>query len=126
MIINPDDKIFDEMFYWMFIRRGDLKGKNFNCYLSSAILGYYFSEIKGTVYIIETNFHSVVFDGRSTWDLNLGIMFKDYKYPNKNLPKYTKIPKFYRFFTQHMYDNYYSPETLLKSIDNVSLKTIIN
>ena len=126
MIVDPSDKIFNEMFYWMFIRRGDLKAKHFNCYLSASILAYYFSEIEGRVFIVETPYHAVLYDGQSTWDLNMGIMFKNYRYPNIKLPEYTIIPKFHRFFVQELYDYYYSPETLRKSVDNITIKTVIS
>ena len=125
MIVQPDDKLFDQLYWYLYTSRGDTKAQNFSCFISSAILAYYFSTIKKNIYIIESLNHSVVYDGQSTWDLHLGIVFKDYKYPSIEIPDYIKIPKFYYSFSPKCYDSFYHKDNLLRDRQLVTAKAIV-
>ena len=46
------------------------------------------------VYIINSSLHSVLYDGKDTWDFDLGFVLRDYKYPSKKLPEIEDIPLF--------------------------------
>ena len=126
MIVQPDDKLFEQLHWYLYTSRGDQKAQNFSCHISSAILAYYLSTIKKTIYIIESLNHSVVYDGQSSWDLHLGIVFKDYKYPSFKVPKYTKIPKFYYSFSTKCYDSFYNKDNLLRDRERITAKIISN
>ena len=126
MIVQPDDKLFEQLHWYLYTSRGDQKAQNFSCHISSAILAYYLSTIKKTIYIIESLNHSVVYDGQSSWDLHLGIVFKDYKYPSFKIPKYTKISKFYYSFSNECYEQFYSKDNLLRDRERITIKAITN
>ena len=127
MIVQPDDKLFDQLYWYLYTSRGDTKARNFSCEISSAILAFYFSILKTPIYIIGSLNHSVVFDGKSSWDLHLGIVFKDYKYPSLKVPDYIKIPKFYyHYFSPNGYCSFYHKDNLLRDRERITLKTISN
>ena len=67
-----------------------------------------------------------MYDGQSTWDLHLGIVFKDYKYPSLKVSNYTKIPKFYYSFSDKCYQSFYYKDNLLRDRERITLKTISN
>ena len=114
MIIQPNDKLFDHLYWYLYTSRGDNKAQNFSFHIASAVLAYYLSTIKTPIYIIESLNHSIVYDGQSTWDLHLGIVFKDYKYPSLKVSNYTKIPKFYYSFSDICYQSFYYKKLQLK------------
>tara|TARA_Y100001937_G_scaffold127036_1_gene197936 strand:- start:1566 stop:1940 length:375 start_codon:yes stop_codon:yes gene_type:complete len=116
MILQPDDKLFEELYYLLFTSRGDSENHNFSCTVMTAILAYYFSKHTEKVWILDTTRHCVLYDTISTWDFNLGIVFENYKYPNPVPPPYHKIPKFYKFFDQNNYEFYYSDPSKVKVI----------
>ena len=126
MIVQPDDKLFDQLYWYLYTSRGDTKAQNHSCHISSAVLAYYFSTIKSPIYIIESLNHSVVYDGQSSWDLHLGIVFKDYKYPSIEIPDYIKIPKFYYSYSQKCYDSFYNKANLLRDRQVITAKSISN
>ena len=126
MIIQPNHKLFDQLYWYLYTSRGDTKAQNYSCHISSAILAYYFSTIKDSIYIIESLNHSVVFDGTSSWDLHLGIVFKDYKYPSLKIPNYTKIPKFYYSFSNECYQSFYNKDKLLRDRELITVKEVKN
>ena len=126
MIIQPNHKLFDQLYWYLYTSRRDGNTQNFSCHISSAILAYYLSTIKDSIYIIESLNHSVVFDGTSSWDLHLGIVFKDYKYPSLKIPNYTKIPKFYYSFSNECYQSFYSKDKLLKDRELITVKEVKN
>lgn len=126
MIVQPDDKLFDQLFWYLYTSRGDETLQKFSCQISSAILAYHFSLIKKHIYIIESLNHSVVYDGQSTWDLHLGIVFKDYKYPSSDIPKYIKIPKFCFQLSVKSYMSFYSYKNLLRDRQQTTMKVISN
>ena len=126
MIIQPNHKLFDQLYWYLYTSRRDDNLQNFSCHISSAILGYYLSTIKTPIYIIESLNHSVVFDGQSSSDLHLGIVFKNYKYPSIKVPKYSKIPKFYYSFSTKCYDSFYNKDNLLRDRERITAKIISN
>ena len=126
MIVQPDDKLFDQLFWYLYTTRGDETAENFSCEIFSAILAYQFSLIKKHIYIIESLNHTVVYDGQSTWDLHLGIVFKDYKYPSLNVPKYIKIPKFCQQLSDKFYNSFYSRKNLSRDRQQITVKVISN
>ena len=126
MIIQPNHKLFDQLYWYLYTSRRDDNTQNFSCHISSAILAYYLSTIKDPIYIIESLNHSIVFDGQSSWDLHLGIVFKDYKYPSLKVPDYIKIPKFYYSFSSKCYNSFYHKDNLLRDREKITVKTISN
>ena len=126
MIIQPNDKLFDQLYWYLYTSRGDNQAENFSCHIASAVLAYYLSTIKTPIYIIESLNHSIVYDGQSTWDLHLGIVFKDYKYPSLKVSNYTKIPKFYYSFSDKCYQSFYYKDNLLRDREKITVKTISN
>lgn len=109
MILRPDDKLFEELYYLLFTSRNDREVHNFSCTIMTSILAYYFTKYTEKVWIIDTSKHCVLYDGNSTWDFSLGIVFENYEYPNSSLPDYYyKISKFYKFFDEKNYESYYS------------------
>ena len=126
MIVQPDHKLFDQLYWYLYTSRGDAKAQNYSCHISSAILAYYLSTIKSPIYIIESLNHSVVYDGQSSWDLHLGIVFKDYKYPSFKIPDYIQIPKFYYSYSQKCYDSFYHKDNLLRDREVITAKSISN
>ena len=126
MIIQPNHKLFDQLYWYLYTSRRDDNTQNFSCHISSAILAYYLSTIKDPIYIIESLNHSVVFDGSSSWDLHLGIVFKNYKYPSFKVPEYTKIPKFYYSYSDKCYQSFYSKNNLSRDRERITVKVITN
>ena len=126
MIVQPDDKLFDQLHWYLYTSRRDTKAQNFSCHISSAILAYYLSTIKDPIYIIESLNHSVVFDGMSSWDLHLGIVHENYRYPSIKVPEYTKIPKFYYSYSYKCYQSFYNKNNLLRDREKITVKTISN
>lgn len=121
MIIPPDSSEFDDLFRLLFTSLGNLEPKKFySCVITSSILASWFMRFSDDITIINAGEHSVVYDGYSTWDISLGIVFDNYKYPNSAIPKYTKIPLFYRFFWQGNFNRYYNKEALEKASISVS------
>ena len=116
MIIKPNDKLFDELYYLLFSSRQDSEEFGFSCTIMTPILAYYFVKRTEKVWILDTSRHCVLYDTISTWDFNLGIMFENYRYPNPIVPKYHKITNFYKFFDQKNYDYYYSDPSKVKVI----------
>ncbi|HAI37792.1 MAG TPA: hypothetical protein DCM40_06545 [Maribacter sp.] len=126
MIVSPDHKLFEQLYWYLYTSRGNEKARNFSCHISSAILAYYLSTVKAPIYIIESLNHSVVYDGQSSWDLHLGIVFKDYKYPSIKIPDYTKIPKFYFSFSAECYESFYNKNNMLRDRERITVKEISN
>ena len=87
MIINTDHNVFDEIYWLLFTsRKNENHTRSFSCTIMSAIVASYMLQFKEELFIIDSQNHSVIFDGTSTWDLALGIVFENYKYPNLDIP----------------------------------------
>ena len=71
------------------------------CHIVSAWMAARLANHTKSGWLVETEIHSVAWDGVNTWDLRYGLLFLDYLYPNKNPPNPQKIwncsykPKFY-------------------------------
>lgn len=71
------------------------------CHIIAAWMATRLSHLYTVAWLIETNQHSVAWDGKHTWDLRYGLLFKDYQYPAADVPAPTTIwpctysPKFY-------------------------------
>ena len=85
----------------------------------------FLTEFFDRTYIIDSENHSVCYDGTDTWDLSLGVVFRNYRYPNQNLPKPEMIPSFDHLFAVEMFDIHYSNEGLLSSSKSTNIKMII-
>ena len=65
--------------------------------------------------MINSNNHSVCYAGSDTWDLSLGVVLRNYQYPNLQIPKPEMIPSFEHLFGGRRFDNYYTKQELIKS-----------
>lgn len=125
MILKPDSEEFSELYRLLFTSVGNPDPKKFlSCVLVSGIVATWFMRKSDEVFIINGSSHSVVFDGYSTWDLTLGIVLPNYKYPNLNPPTHLKINLFYRFFNEELYNHYYCDKSLLKAQEELSYITL--
>ena len=125
MIINTDHNVFDEIYDLLFTsRKNENHTRSFSCTIMSAIVASYMLQFKEELFIIDSQNHSVIFDGTSTWDLALGIVFENYKYPNLDIPTYKTVPAFKSFFCQKNFNNYYTKDKLLAAAPSLSLKKI--
>jgi len=94
----------------------DLKLIDCHCQVMAGIAAQLFLYERKEVYIINSSLHSVLYDGKDTWDFDLGFVLRDYKYPSKKLPEIEDIPLFSRFrvlpntFEEH-FKNYYLNDT---------------
>lgn len=65
-----------------------------HCQIVSALAAQMFLYSRSKVYVINSNAHSVLYDGKDTWDFVLGFVLRDYKYPSKKYSKIEYIPLF--------------------------------
>ena len=65
-----------------------------HCQIVSAVAAQMFLYRRSKVYVINSNAHSVLYDGKDTWDFVLGFVLRDYKYPAKKYSKIEYIPLF--------------------------------
>ena len=111
MSISKDDAFFDHLYHCLYTHRQ--VNKAFKCYVLSGVLCSFFLKHFSTVFIIDAeDHHSVVYDGKNTWDISLGIVFNNYKYPLNNVPKPDIIPAFAEFYDLDIFNKYYSKESL--------------
>lgn len=121
--ITSSDALFDEIHYLLVASR-EAQYKRCSCVILSAILSSFLCERVGRVLIVDSANHSVVFDGNDTWDLSLGVVFRDYEYPSIDLPKPEFIPAFQDFFKVSEFDRLYSVEGLTEAIKKVTIKEV--
>lgn len=98
-----------ELHYIAYASRSDPQPHS--CTICAAMGAYYLSRIKKTVAIIETDKHTVVWDGLDTWDFHLGIVFREYRYPSPNPPEFELIPDWTCVNIKN-YIDYYSDDAL--------------
>lgn len=98
----------------------------YSCKIVSAIFASFLLSNLTKCFIIDSRNHSVVYDGKNTWDLSLGIMFKNYKYPDLDIPKPTFIPRFKHWFCEKNFNTFYNNKTLLEAKHNLIIKEIKN
>jgi|TARA_B100000035_G_scaffold311987_2_gene322535 hypothetical protein len=79
---------------------------------------------KSKVFIIESCNHSVVYDGKDTWDLNMGFVLRNYRYPDKDIPTKEFLPYFNCWFEQKWYDKYYSTDGLNLARRKITVKEL--
>jgi hypothetical protein len=79
---------------------------------------------KSKVFIIESCNHSVVYDGKDTWDLNLGFVLRNYCYPEKDVPIKEFLPHFNCWFVQKRYDEFYSTDSLNLARKKITVKEL--
>jgi len=125
MIVKPDHDVFNYIYWKLYEMKPKSFPKRHMCNIFSSILAYHLTQFtEDEIYIIDSKNHSVVFDGESTWDLHLGIMFQNYKYPKLPVPNYTKIPKFFFNYSKSMYTQYYSDTGLSIAKTHLGVKSI--
>jgi len=114
--------IFEEIHFLLIDSRKEKD--SFSCKIISAIFASFIVGNTSKCFIIDSENHSVVFDGTNTWDLSLGIVFENYKYPDLNIPKPTFIPKFKDWFLKKNFNLFYSENSLRKANYNLTIKEI--
>ena len=65
-----------------------------HCQIVSAVAAQMFLTRRRKVYVINSDTHTVLYDGKDTWDFVLGFVLRDYKYPSKKYSKIEYIPLF--------------------------------
>ena len=121
-MLRLDHPVFDRLYYWYITKRKHI-GRPY-CNIISAAFASYYTDYIGTTYIIDSNTHSVVSEGKHTWDLQFGIVFPDYVYPQINPPKFAFIPRFAEFFDQELYEEFYSNNKISEAMSNVCIKKV--
>ena len=114
----------EELFHLLVTDRKDFYKRAFSCKIVPYMFAGLLSKRLRKSFVIETNKHCVFYDGKDTYDLVLGCMFKDYKYPLVNLPKPICIPFFDRWFESSHYDLYYTKSNLLESKKHIKIVEI--
>lgn len=97
---------------------------HFSCKIISPMFASLILDEINACYIIESSSHSVVFDGINTWDLAVGCMFENYKYPDVNIPKFQLIPYFGIHWSDWAMKLYYSESALRDASKHVTLKEL--
>lgn len=125
--ITSSDEIFDRIYFQLYACHG-FGAREFmlHCEILSTICATYMLERCPEAYIINSANHSVCYAGGDTWDISLGLVFRDYIYPELNLPKPEIIESFKPFFRTYYFDLYYSQEGLSESANFVQYKEIRN
>lgn len=113
----------EELFHLLIIKRKDYYNRAFSCRIIPYMFAGLLSKRLKKSFVIETNKHCVFYDGKDTYDLVLGCMFKDYKYPLANLPEAVRLPFFDKYFDYH-YDLYYTEANLLEARKHVKILEI--
>lgn len=116
-----DGDFIDELFDVLFCKPPN--SCVFHCRVASAVGASVLLSYRKKVWIIESDKHSVVFDGIDTWDLGVGLVFRNYNFSEdyKELP--TKIPKIW----DHINHGDSLDYLLIRNytnINNLSIKTL--
>lgn len=114
----------EELFHLLVTDRGDFYNRSFSCKILPYMFAGLLSKKLNKSYVIETNKHCVFYDGIDTYDLVVGCMFKDYKYPLTNIPNPVCLPFFERWFTESHYDLYYTEANLLQAKKHINIVEI--
>lgn len=114
----------EELRYLLIDSRTPTQG--FSCKLLSSMFASLLSNVRNRCFIIDSNEHSVVFDGKDTWDISLGIVLRNYQYPNTNVPKPEMIEEFKHWFSEKQFNKYYSLKKLESAKTQVMIKEIKN
>jgi len=116
------EKVFEEIHYLLVDSRG--AEDFYSCKIVSAIFASFLVGNIPKCFILDSRNHSVVYDGINTWDLSLGIIFKNYKYPDLSIPEPTYIPKFKYWFHEENFKLFYNETALLEANKNLTIKEI--
>lgn len=110
MSLSVDNPIFNEMYEFLIM----YKQSNFknSCAFLSTLFAKELTKYKDRVFIVDSATHAVVYDGKNTWDLGLGIVLFNYKYPRDNPPKPTILPAFKTYFKPEYYGEMYSDKAI--------------
>ena len=123
--ITSNNEIFDRIHYHLFSGFDqNIRANRTHCKILSLVCAGYLLEFYNKTFIINSNDHAVCYAGSDTWDLTLGIVFRDYKYPDLKLPRPEMLPSFEYFFDTEKFDIYYSQEGLLNSAKSIKYEVI--
>jgi len=119
-------KVLDELKFRLFNTKEVTIDNKLSCNLVSAMFANLFlsHKRKSRVYIIESFNHSVVYDGINTWDINLGFVLKNYRYPENPVPPLEFLPVFKHWFQEKWFNTYYSPDNLIKAKNEITVKEL--
>lgn len=79
------------------------------CHIVAAWMASRLAHVHQQAWLIESSEHAVAFDGKHTWDLRYGLLFKNYRYPDSDPPK----PK--QIWNCDVTCKFFSPQSLLKA-----------
>lgn len=116
------DKILKEIHHLLLDSRNSTD--YFTCKIVSAVFASLVSHDISKCYIIESKSHAVVYDGINTWDLSIGVMFENYKYPDESIPEPVFLPHFKNWYVEKLFNNNYSLENLKKAKEFISIKEV--
>lgn len=114
-MIETEQDVLQELKYLLVDSR-DCLCSTYSCKLLSAMFATLLLSIKNKCYIIDTHNHSVVYDGKDTWDIFLGLVFRNYRYPENNLPKPEVINQFKHWYKDNLFNEYYNTENMPKEV----------
>lgn len=120
------EEVLDELSHHLFsIRRCSCPGR-YTCKLMSGMFASFLLNSIPRCFIIDSFYHSVVYDGQNTWDVSNGFVLRNYKYPNKDVPSPELIPQFSKWFDPLIFKKNYSDEKLSKASNNITIKELKN
>lgn len=123
--ITSNNEIFDRIHYHLFDSHDQNVGAyRLHCKILSLVCAGYLLEFYNKTFIINSSDHSVCYAGSDTWDLTLGVVFRNYKYPNLTLPKPEMLPSFEHYFNTTRFDAYYSQEKLRNCSESIRYEVI--
>lgn len=119
-------EILDELKFRLFADKEVGLHNKLSCNLVSAMFANLFlsHKNKSKVFIIESTNHAVVYDGKDTWDINLGFVLRNYCYPEKHIPTLEFLPHFKHWYQQKWFDTYYSSESRELAKNNILVKEL--
>jgi len=95
----------------------------FHCRVASAIGASVLLSYRKKVWIVESSKHSIVFDGIDTWDLGVGLVFRDFNFTHDFVKQPIKIPKIWNHVS-HVDSLEYLLSRNYTNIENISIKTL--
>jgi len=118
--ITSNNEIFDRIHYYLY----DSHDKNIgfyrlHCKIYSLICAGFLLDFYDKTHVIDSDNHSVCYAGSDTWDLSLGVVLRNYQYPDLQIPRPEVIPSFDHLFEVQKFDAYYSQQGLLKSSETI-------
>jgi hypothetical protein len=120
--MTKHESVFEEIYYLLVDSRE--KDYFYSCKIISAIFAVFIVGKTSKCFIIDSQNHSVVFDGTNTWDLSLGIVFENYKYPDLDIPEPIFIPKFKDWYVEETFKLFYNENILREAKQNLTIKEV--